>query len=226
MLEAMNKGLSITVQKMIEDLVLQGKLQGGDKLNEVELADMFGTSRGPVREACKGLVQAGLLVAVPNRGVFVRKINVREALEVYDIRAFLDQLIGQLAGSNSSDQQIEELSEIHVQMDKAVRTDDFKTYYPANLRFHEKLLEMTGNNRLTKLYLSLVNELHLFRRKGLIQQGSMSVSNAEHALILNFIRARDPVKAGLAMRNHVMTAKQRLITAIELQSVNEEDLAS
>ena len=226
MLEAFNTGLSITVQKMIEDLVLQGKLKGGDKLNEVELADMFGTSRGPVREACKGLVQAGLLVAVPNRGVFVRKMDVREALEVYDIRAFLDQLIGQLAASNSSDQQIEELSAIHVQMNKAVRIDDFETYYPENLGFHEKLLEMTGNSRLTKLYLSLVNELHLFRRKGLIQQGSMNVSNAEHALILNFIKARDPVKAGLAMRNHVMTAKQRLITAIELQSVNEEDLAS
>ena len=48
-------GLSTAVQNKIEDLVLQGKLQGGDKLNEVELAELFGTSRGPIREACKGL---------------------------------------------------------------------------------------------------------------------------------------------------------------------------
>ena len=71
------------------------------------------------------------------------------------------------------------------------------------------------------MYLSLVKELHLFRRKGLIQQGSMDVSNAEHALILESVVHRDPVKAGLAMRNHVLAAKQRLVTAIELQSVDE-----
>ena len=215
-------GLSTAVQKKIEDLVLQGKLQGGDKLNEVELAELFGTSRGPIREACKGLVQAGLLTAVPNRGVFVRKMDVREALEVYDIRAFLDQLIGQLAATHGSDEQIQELWDIHARLDKAVRADDFEAYYPENLAFHEKLLEMTGSQRLTTMYLSLVKELHLFRRKGLIQQGSMDVSNAEHALILEAIAHRDPVKAGLAMRNHVMTAKQRLMTAIEVQSVSEQ----
>jgi len=215
-------GLSTAVQNKIEDLVLQGKLQGGDKLNEVELAELFGTSRGPIREACKGLVQAGLLTAVPNRGVFVRKMDVREALEVYDIRAFLDQLIGQLAATHGSDEQIQELWDIHARLDKAVRADDFEAYYPENLAFHEKLLEMTGSRRLTTMYLSLVKELHLFRRKGLIQQGSMDVSNAEHALILEAIAHRDPVKAGLAMRNHVMTAKQRLMTAIEVRSVREQ----
>ena len=99
--------------------------------------------------------------------------------------------------------------------------DDFEAYYPENLAFHEKLLAMTGSERLTQMYLALVKELHLFRRKGLIQQGSMDVSNAEHALILEAISQRDPVKTGLAMRNHVMTAKQRLMTAIELQSVSE-----
>ena len=55
MSDFLTTGLPTAVQKKIEELVLQGKLQGGDKLNEVELAEMFGTSRGPIREACKGL---------------------------------------------------------------------------------------------------------------------------------------------------------------------------
>jgi DNA-binding GntR family transcriptional regulator len=148
-------------------------------------------------------------------------MDLREALEVYDIRAFLDQLIGQLAATKGTEKQIQELWDIHARLDKAVRADDFEAYYPENLAFHEKLLAMTGSERLAHMYLSLVKELHLFRRKGLIQQGSMDVSNAEHALILEAITHRDPVKAGLAMRNHVMTAKQRLMTAIELQSVSE-----
>ena len=216
--ELLQRSLSGTVQNHIEELLLQGKLQGGDKLNEVELAELFGTSRGPIREACKGLVQAGLLTAIPNRGVFVRKMDLREVLEVYDIRAFLDQLIGQLAAMQGSERQVEELVQIHTRLSAAVQLDDFEQYYPENLAFHQKLLEMTGSQRLTAMYSSLVKELHLFRRKGLIQRGSMDVSNAEHELILQAITAKDPIRAGLAMRNHVMTAKQRLIMAIEQQT--------
>jgi DNA-binding GntR family transcriptional regulator len=216
--ELLQRSLSGTVQNQIEELLLQGKLQGGDKLNEAELAELFGTSRGPIREACKGLVQAGLLTAIPNRGVFVRKMDLREVLEVYDIRAFLDQLIGQLAAMQGSERQVEELVQIHTRLSAAVQLDDFEQYYPENLAFHQKLLEMTGSQRLTAMYSSLVKELHLFRRKGLIQRGSMDVSNAEHELILQAITAKDPIRAGLAMRNHVMTAKQRLIMAIEQQT--------
>ncbi|MDB9862177.1 FCD domain-containing protein [Litorivicinus sp.] len=216
--ELLQRSLSGTVQNQIEELLLQGKLQGGDKLNEVELAELFGTSRGPIREACKGLVQAGLLTAIPNRGVFVRKMDLREVLEVYDIRAFLDQLIGQLAAMQGSERQIEELVQIHTRLSAAVQLDDFEQYYPENLAFHQKLLEMTGSQRLTAMYSSLVKELHLFRRKGLIQRGSMDVSNAEHELILQAITAKDPIRTGLAMKNHVMTAKQRLIMAIEQQT--------
>jgi DNA-binding GntR family transcriptional regulator len=216
--ELLQRSLSGTVQNQIEELLLQGKLQGGDKLNEVELAELFGTSRGPIREACKGLVQAGLLTAIPNRGVFVRKMDLREVLEVYDIRAFLDQLIGQLAAMQGSERQVEELVQIHTRLSAAVQLDDFEQYYPENLAFHQKLLEMTGSQRLTAMYSSLVKELHLFRRKGLIQRGSMDVSNAEHELILQAITAKDPIRAGLAMRNHVTTAKQRLIMAIEQQT--------
>ena len=216
--ELLQRSLSGTVQNQIEELLLQGKLQGGDKLNEVELAELFGTSRGPIREACKGLVQAGLLTAIPNRGVFVRKMDLREVLEVYDIRAFLDQLIGQLAAMQGSETQVEELVQIHTRLSAAVQLDDFEQYYPENLAFHQKLLEMVGSQRLTAMYSSLVKELHLFRRKGLIQRGSMDVSNAEHELILQAITAKDPIRAGLAMRNHVMTAKQRLIMAIEQQT--------
>lgn len=220
-MDLVKSGLSAAVQKQIEELVLQGKLQGGDKLNEVELADLFGTSRGPIREACKGLVQAGLLTSIPNRGVYVRRMELREALEVYDIRAFLDQLIGQSAANHATPTLVAELQTIHLRLGQAVKSGDFERYYPENLAFHEKLLEMAGSRRLTTMYLSLVKELHLFRRKGLIQEGSMDVSHAEHDLIVQAIEAGDPVKAGLAMRNHVMTAKQRLITAIELQSSQE-----
>lgn len=217
-----HSGLSAAVQTQIEALVLQGKLQGGDKLNEVELAEMFGTSRGPIREACRGLIQAGLLTAIPNRGVYVRKMDLREALEVYDIRAFLDQLIGQLAASHATPMLVSELKSIHQRLGEAVKRGDFEQYYPQNLAFHEKLLQMAGSRRLTTMYLALVKELHLFRRKGLIQEGSMDISHAEHDLIVKAIEVGDPVKAGLAMRNHVMTAKQRLIAAIEMQSSQEK----
>ena len=77
---------------------------------------------------------------------------------------------------------------------------------------------MTGSERLTQMYLLVAMLVSTQRLDSARIYGCV---NAEHALILEAISQRDPVKTGLAMRNHVMTAKQRLMTAIELQSVSE-----
>src|SRR3546814_19342740 len=71
----------------LEGMIVSGELSGGDRLNETVLAERFGVSRGPVREACRGLERSGLIRFVANRGVFVREMNVKEALELFDVRA-------------------------------------------------------------------------------------------------------------------------------------------
>ncbi len=211
------RSLTARAQAGIENLIMNGELRGGDRVNEIALSERFGTSRGPIREACRALAQEGLLVAVPNRGVFVRQLDLREALEVYDIRSALDELMGRSIAERISDAQIAELWTLIDGMDDAAATRDMERYYPVNLAFHNRLLALANNRRLERLYRSLIKELHLFRRKGLLQQGSMAISNAEHRQIVNAIAERDPIAAGVSMKSHVLAAKQRLLAAVEAE---------
>ena len=209
------QSLTARVQAEIESMIMSGELRGGDRVNEITLSERFGTSRGPIREACRALTQESLLVAVPNRGVFVRELDLREALEVYDIRSALDELMGRLIAERISDAQLDELRSLIDEMDRAAGERDLERFYPANLAFHGRLLAIANNRRLDRLYRSLVKELHLFRRKGLLQRGSMRISNEEHRQILEALIERDPIAAGVNMKTHVLAAKQRLLAAVE-----------
>jgi DNA-binding GntR family transcriptional regulator len=213
--------LTSRVQAAIETMIMSGELRGGDRVNEIALSEKFGTSRGPLREACRALAQEGLLVAIPNRGVFVRELGLREALEVYDIRSALDELMGRLIAERITDEQIDELNSLVAMMDEAAAKRDLELYYPANLEFHNRLLALANNRRLERLYQSLIKELHLFRRKGLLQSGSMRISNEEHRQITEAIAARDPIAAGVCMKSHVLAAKQRLLAAVEANRSQE-----
>ena len=215
------QSLTSRVQSEIENMIMSGELRGGDRVNEITLSERFGTSRGPIREACRALTQDGLLIAVPNRGVFVRELDLREALEVYDIRSALDELTGRLIAERISDAQVEELRTLVGEMDRAAADKDLERYYPANLAFHNSLLAFASNRRLDRLYRGLVKELHLFRRKGLLQRGSMRISNEEHRQILEAIAERDPIAAGVSMKSHVLAAKQRLLAAVESERSQE-----
>src|ERR1700712_6092179 len=75
-------------------MVLDGELASGAKLTEATLADQLGVSRGPVREAFRMLEEAGLVRTEKNRGVFVRDVPIEEAIEIFDLRAAMDELVG------------------------------------------------------------------------------------------------------------------------------------
>ncbi len=216
-----SESLTTRVQNELEGLIMSGELKGGDRINENLLADRFRVSRGPIREACRALTQEGLLQAIPNRGMFVRELDLREALEVYDIRAALDDLTGRLLAERITADQLAVLARLLDAMDAAAERDDLDLYYPANLDFHDKLLRFAGNRRLIRLHRRLVKALHLFRRKGLLEEGSMRISNEEHKRVMAALEKRDPIHAGIFMKTHVLAAKQRLIAAVEARQALE-----
>src|SRR5919112_3447362 len=88
------ESLTSLVRRELERMIEVGELKAGDRLNENALALKLGVSRGPVREACRGLEQSGLVQVIVNRGVFVREISNRQAWELYEIRANLYGLAG------------------------------------------------------------------------------------------------------------------------------------
>jgi DNA-binding GntR family transcriptional regulator len=193
--------------------ILTGELSAGQKLTEQEVAARLGVSRGPVREALRALAEAGLLQIEPNRGAFVRKVDFKEAIEIHDVYSALEELAARSAARSISGAQIEELKALVEEMDAAAEAEDLDRYYALNLSFHQRLVEASGNRRLLSIYNRLLNELHLFRRFGLMQRGQMQRSNHEHHQIVEKVAAGDPEGAAEAMRRHTSERGRQMLAS-------------
>jgi DNA-binding GntR family transcriptional regulator len=207
--------LSGVVRHEIERLILSGELPTGTRVNENAIALRLGVSRGPVREACRALVELGLLDLIPNRGVFVRSLDRHDVEEVYDLRAGLTGLAGSLLAAKVTDAQIDRLRLLVSEMDKAADGGDFRSFYPVNLEFHDVILQLTGNSRLIKSYRALVKEFQLFRTHGLVQSDALKESNQEHHAILSALEQRDVTAAYETSFRHVQHGKQRMFAAFD-----------
>jgi DNA-binding GntR family transcriptional regulator len=207
-----DKSLSSLAAEELERMIINGELQAGDRINESTLAQMFGISRGPIREACRSLEKSSLVRVVANRGVFVREMNVAQAAEIYDVRAHLFGLAGRLAAERVTRRDIEELRRM---VDEMERARDIDAYYPLNVAFHGRLVELSGNSRLVDLYKSLSKELHLFRRRGLVQGESMASSNREHVRIIEALRDGNADLSEREMVRHIEAGKKRLLKGAE-----------
>lgn len=205
-----NHSLFSLVQAEIEQLILKGELVSGDKLTEAAMADRLGVSRGPVREAFRMLEEAGLVRTEKNRGVFVRDVPIEEALEIFELRAVMDEYAGRKIAQTATSAQTKALKQQVDAMDQAARSGDAQEYHRINLAFHDRLLELTGNGQFTATYRKLVNGLSMFRRQNLTDE-SMAVYSREHRAIVKAIAARDSDAAGKAMFQHVMNSRDRTL---------------
>ncbi len=198
------------VQRELERMILAGDLPAGSQLRETEIASMLGVSRGPVREAFRAMEESGLVRLEKNRGVFVRQIGIEEADQIFELRAVLDEFAGRRAAQNATPAQAGELCTLVARMEKAVARADVDGYHDANVAFHDRIVELAGNPKLTFLYRRLVNELHLHRRAALGQTGILPLSMREHRMIVDHIAARRAVAAGRALHDHAMASRDRV----------------
>jgi DNA-binding GntR family transcriptional regulator len=210
--------LSKVLCDQLEAMIVSGQMKPGERLNEQQLAQRFGVSRGPVREAVRALEGAGFVEAVTNRGVFVRQVTVAEVRELYDVRAALFGLAGRLLAERAEDAIVARLGEFLEAMEGAAKQRDFDAYYPLNLAFHEVIVDGSGNATLASQYRSFVKRLNLFRARSLVQGGGLAVSNREHREMVSSIAARDPAWAQDVHWRHVASAKDRLLKVVRSEA--------
>ncbi len=208
------QSLASVVYQELERMIVEGELQGGDRINEKALAEQQGVSRGPIREACRRLEEAGLVEIKPNRGAFVRKLVFDDVIEIYEIRAALFGFAGRILAQIITDPQIEQLEAVLKKMRAFAETGDVESYYPLNLEFHSLLTSFTGNKRLARLYENLNKELHLYRRRTLVVGSNLKESCDEHQEILDALRGGNPARISKAMRLHSMGGRNRLLRSI------------
>ena len=216
--------LTGVVQHEIERMILCGELPPGTRLKESVLARKLSVSRGPVREACRALAELGFVYLFPNRGVYVKRLDRTDAMEVYDLRAGLTGLAASLLAPIVTDSQIEHLQGLLGDMERAAEAADFSAFYRLNLEFHDVIVEATGNSRLIKSYRSLVKEFQLFRTHGLVAQEALMESCVEHRAIVDGLRARDAQASYDASYSHVANGKKRMLIAFD--KLTSEPLAA
>lgn len=203
--------LSTAAQQEIERMILDGEIAAGSKLTEAWLSERLGVSRGPIREAFRMLEEAGLVRQEKNRGVFVRDIPLEEALEIYDLRAAMDELVGRRLAETITAEQMKALKGIVDRMEAAARADDPDEYHLLNLQFHDAMVGYTGNRKLAAVYRKLVKELALFRRRNLLDRDVLPHSAAEHRAILRAIASGSAEQAGRVMFEHVIESRDRAL---------------
>lgn len=203
----------------LKQLIYNGEFAPGERLNEAALALRMGTSRGPIREAVRLLAGWGLVTPVPNRGVFVRKLSVREMLEVYDLRALVFGYAAERAAERATEADRQDLAGLLQAMDAASAAEDGTRYYELNLAFHGRILALGGNQRAARAYDDYVKELHLFRRRYFNGPGNMRRSNEQHRQLFDAVAAGAGAKARAVAERHVLEGRQRLLATLDASEV-------
>jgi len=213
--------LSDRVYRRIESLILSGKLKSGERLNDSRLAEMFSTSRGPVRNALARLAEVGLVDIIPYRGAFVRDLDLDDVLEIYEIRAALERAGVLAAARKMTPAALTRLSEIAERMHECVAQGDRETYFELNLTFHQLIHQTSGNRRLQELYERYTREQKLYRHFSLITLG-IEESHHEHQAIMQALLDGDGERAAAGMEAHVLSARTRLEAAVRRSQAGRE----
>jgi DNA-binding GntR family transcriptional regulator len=205
-----NRSLSHDVRDELERMILAGELEAGERLNEVDLANKLGVSRGPIREAARSLERCGLITTVANQGAFVRKLSTEGILELYDLRAMIaGYLCARVAECGSKAQKVE-LRGYVTKMEAAVKQENRERYFELNLDFHDHIAALSGAERATEMYVSFGKEVRLMRFRVLNGLTAIASSNEEHHQLVCAIECSDIDQARTLGARHHLNGKERL----------------
>ncbi|WP_431283580.1 GntR family transcriptional regulator [Humitalea sp. 24SJ18S-53] len=208
------EALGIDIARRIEQLITEGTLRAGERLNEATLARSLGVSRGPVREAARALEKIGLVTVIMNRGAFVRSLDLDEAMEVYEINGVLFGLASGHAAIAVTAQQALTLRGMVEAMDAAIARDDRDEFFAVNSDFHAAIMTYGRNREAQALYDQFTRKLRLLRRRSFEASGNMQAANREHRDLMEAILAGDGVRARDLAEAHARLGRARFLDAI------------
>ena len=217
------KSLVDAVTERLEAAIFDGELAPGERLREQVLADEFGISRGPLREAIRRLEGRRLLERQPNIGVSVVSLTARRLEELLRVRGALEGMACRLAAENiSSDEvtQLRQLLDSHAS-DKEVLTGQGYYQQSGDFDFHFRIAKASKNEFLISMISGdLYDLLRLYRYKSSTVVGRAAKALEEHHAIVDALDARDPERAEAAMREHInnAAAQVRLTTKVGEES--------
>ena len=188
------------VAELLRQRIFRRELEPGSWIDEVKLAEEYGISRTPLREALKVLAAEGLVTMKVRRGAYVTEVSEQDMSEVYHLLSLLESDAAGVVATRASDAEIAELGAIHAELEGA--TADRDRFFAINERFHMRLLEIAGNRWRNQVVADLRKVMKLNRHHSLFKSGRIEESLAEHSQLMQALRARDAQAAVQRMQAH------------------------
>ena len=207
-----HKQLWEVVAGQLRDEILDGRLAAGSRLVEAELAERFGVSRGPIRDALQELARSGLALDLPRRGTFVCSLTERDLEEVYVIRRAIEEAAARLTIERADEADVAVMFEAVTAAETAYRGDDLAAAWDADMAFHRTYCRLSGNGRLLELFDHLASQTVLLMRTSLESHASLGWTPPVelHRRIAQAIADRDVERATEAVGAHYQYTQDRL----------------
>jgi DNA-binding GntR family transcriptional regulator len=183
------------ILETIRDAIIAGARKPGEKVAEPELAERFGISRTPIREAFRQLESEGYLTVIPRKGAVVVSFSEKDVEEFYAIKSILEGYAARRACENLSQRELDKLETINARLLHLADENDFKAFFKVHNDFHDLFIRAAGNEKLYELIMNLVGKFQRLRTASLSLPGRMHISVQEHQKIIEAFRER---KADLA----------------------------
>ena len=198
----------------LRDLIVQGRLAAGSRLNERLLTAQLGLSRTPLREAFKVLATEGLVELLPNRGAIVSQMDPVRLGESLAVMGALEALAGELACRNATDAQINEIRALHYEMLAYHARDDLAGYFKFNQAIHLKLVKYSGNAVLYNIYRQMNGNVRRARYMANLSKERWDAAVREHDEILAALGARDVKRIKVLLADHLAHKLASVLSAL------------
>lgn len=210
------------VAERLRQRIFAHELTPGTWIDEQKLAEQYGISRTPLREALKVLASEGLVELKPRRGCYVTEISPQDLDDIFPLMAMLEGRCASEAVSRAGPEDIGTLREIHERLEQSAREGKIDAFFEANQEFHKRIQELSGNRWLLSVIQDLRKVLKLSRLHSLSLEGRLQQSLDEHRLIMAALDSGDAAKAEKLMHDHLLSGREAL-AKIETASPKASD---
>ena len=205
-----NRPLYEDVADRLREQIFAKLLAPGSWLDEQSLAEQFGISRTPMREAIKVLASEGLVTIKMRRGAYVNEVARKDLEQIFTILSLLEGEAARETASKATEEELNQLDYWHHRLEKAAADRDIEQFFEINGKFHELIQEIAGNRWMNGVIADLRKVLKLHRKDSLTSTGRLQNSLIEHREILNALLKRDQAGAESAMRKHLARGLEAL----------------
>lgn len=200
---ATRRALHATVLLRLRDMIVEGELAPGARLNERVLCEKLAVSRTPLREATKMLAAEGLLVLLPNRGAMVPELSAEDIRHTFELMAALEAANGELACARITAAELDEVRALHYEMLACYARRDLPGYYRRNHAIHALINLAARNPVLTQTYRTINARIQALRFRSNFNREKWEAAVEEHEAMLDALTKRDGARMRAILTQHL-----------------------